>query len=114
MALDLDGEIPDELVAVLDAVFQEEAVTDDVVGHVVLDAQVIRAVHGHAAVVRVVDGGVLDVLALALIADQMPVDGIPRELQVLTHASELDAFDEHLARDHRHDVPAEEGLLRIG
>ncbi|HUF09512.1 MAG TPA: hypothetical protein VMO47_09340, partial [Rhodothermales bacterium] len=36
MALDLDGEVPDELVTVLDAVFQEEAVTDDVVGHVVL------------------------------------------------------------------------------
>ena len=65
MALDLDGEVPDELVAVLDAVFEEEAVTDDVVGHVVLDAQVVRAVHGHAAVVGVVDGGVLDVLALA-------------------------------------------------
>ena len=55
MALDLDGEVPDELVAVLDAVFEEEAVADDVVGHVVLDAQEVRAVHGHAAVVGVVD-----------------------------------------------------------
>ena len=49
MALDLDGEVPDELVTVLDAVFQEEAVTDDVVGHVVLNAQEVRAVHRHAA-----------------------------------------------------------------
>ena len=55
MALDLDGEVPDELVTVLDAVFQEEAVTDDVVGHVVLNAQEVRAVHRHAAAVGVVD-----------------------------------------------------------
>ena len=65
MALDLDGQVVHELVAVLDAVFEEEAVTDDVVGHVVLDAHVIGAMHGHAAVVGVVDGRVLDVLALA-------------------------------------------------
>jgi hypothetical protein len=70
--------------------------------------------HGDAAVVGVVDGGVLDVLALAAVAHQMPVDGIAGKRQVLTHASELDAFDEHLARDHRHDVAAEEGLLRVG
>ena len=38
-----------------DAVFEEEAVTDGVVGHVVLNAQEVRAVHGHAAVVGVVD-----------------------------------------------------------
>ncbi len=65
MALDLDGQVVHELVAVLDAVFEEEAVTDDVVGHVVLDPQVVGAVHRHAAVVGVVDGRVLDVLALA-------------------------------------------------
>ena len=55
MALDLDRQVVDELVAVLDAVFEEEAVTDGVVGHVVLNAQEVRAVHGHAAVVGVVD-----------------------------------------------------------
>ena len=65
MALGLDRQVVNELVAVLDAVFEEEAVTDGVVGHVVLDAQVIRAMHGHAAVVGVVDRGVPDVLALA-------------------------------------------------
>ena len=113
MALGLDREVVDELVAVLDAVFEEEAVTDGVVGHVVLDAQVIRAVHGHAAAVGVVDRGVLDVLALAF-ADQMPVDRIAGERQVLAHAIELDARDIHLARGHRHDVAAEERLFRIG
>ncbi len=50
MALGLDGQVVHELVAVLDAVFQEEAVTDGVVGNVVLDLQVVRAVHRHAAV----------------------------------------------------------------
>ncbi len=44
----------------------------------------------------------------------MPVDRIAGQLQVLAHAIELDALDEHLARDHRHDVAAEEGLFRIG
>ena len=55
MALDLDGEVLHELVAVLDAVFEEEAVTDGVVGHVVLNAQEVRAVHRHAAVVGVME-----------------------------------------------------------
>ena len=48
------------------------------------------------------------------VADQMPVDRIAGERHVLAHAIELDALDKHLARDHRHDVPAEEGLFRIG
>ena len=97
----------DKLVAVLDAVFEEEAVTDGVVGHVVLNAQEIRAMHGHTAVVGVVDRGVPDVLPFG-IADQMPVDRIPGQRQVLAHAIELDALDKHLARAHRHHVPAEE------
>ena len=113
MALDLDGQVVHELVAVLDAVFEEEAVTDDVVGHVVLDVQVVRAMHGHATVVGVVDRGVLDVLALR-IAHQMPVDGIAGQRQVLAHAIQLDALDVHVARGHRHDVAAEEGLFRVG
>ena len=97
MTLGLDRQVVDELVAVLDAVFHEEAVTDGVVGHVVLDVQVVGAVHGHAAVVGVVDRGVLDVLALR-VADQMPVDRIAGERQVLPHALELDALDVHVAR----------------
>ncbi len=107
MALGLDRQVADELVAGLDAVFEEEAVTDGVVGHVVLNLQIIRAMHGHAAVVGVVDRGVLDVLPLG-IADQMPVDRIPGQVHVLTHAIELDALDEHLARAHGHDVAAKE------
>ena len=102
-----------ELVAVLNAVFEEEAVTDDVVGHVVLDMHEVRAVHRHAAVVGVVDRRVLDVLALC-IADQMPVNRVAGQRQVLAHAVQLDALDEHLARRHRHDVAAEEGLFGIG
>ena len=77
MALDLDRQVVDELVTVLRAVFEEEAVTDGVVGHVVLNAQEVRAVHGHTAVVGVVERRVLDVLPLC-IADQMPVDRILR------------------------------------
>src|SRR5438105_3608538 len=101
------GQVADVLVAGLDAVFEEEAVTDGVVGHVVLNLQIVRAMHGHAAVVGVVDRGVPDVLPLR-VADQMPVDRIPGQRQVLAHAIELDAFDKHLAGAHRHHVPAVE------
>ncbi len=86
--------------------------TDDVVGHVVLNAQEVRAVHRHAAAVRVVDGGVLDVLALR-VTHQMPVDRIAGQRHVLAHAIQLDTRDEHLARCHGHDVAAEVGLRRI-
>ncbi len=55
MALGQDPQVVDELVAVLHGVFQEEAVTDGVVGHVVLHPHVIGAVHRHAAAVGVVD-----------------------------------------------------------
>ena len=55
MALGLDGQVVHELVVVLDAVFHEEAVADGVVGHIVFNAKEIRAVHGHAAVVGIVD-----------------------------------------------------------
>ena len=84
MTLGLNREVLDVLVAVLDAVFEEEAVTHGVVGHVVLDAQVVRAVHGHAAVVRVVDRGVPDVLTLASPSDASGSDTAPA--QVLAHA----------------------------
>ncbi len=114
MALGLDREVADELVAVLDAVFEEEAVTHGVVGHVVLDAQVVRAVHGHAAVVGVVDRGVLDVLALARRRpDASGSDSGPAVRCWPMRLSSTPATI-HLARGHRHDVAAEEGLLRIG
>src|SRR5690606_32524875 len=89
MALRQDSEVPDEPIARLDAVLEEEAVAYVVVGHVVLDEQVVRAVNRHATVPRVVDRRVLDVLTLR-VADQMPVDRVARERQVLTHAIELD------------------------
>ena len=95
MTLGLDRQVADKLVAVLDAVFDEEAVTDGVVGHVVFNAQVVRAMHGHTAVEGVVDRGVPDVLPLR-VADQMPVDRIPGLGQMLAHAIELDALDIHL------------------
>ena len=69
--------------------------------------------HGHTAVVGVVDRGVPDVLPFC-IAHQMPVDRIPRKSQVLAHSLELDALDKHLARAHRHHVPAVERLFRVG
>ena len=61
---------------------------------------------------RVVDGGVLDVLALR-VTHQMPVDRIAGQRHVLAHAVQLDTRDEHLARRHGHDVAAEVGLRRI-
>ena len=48
------------------------------------------------------------------VADQVPVDRIAGQSHVLAHAIELDALDIHLASDHRHDVPAEVGLFRVG
>ena len=113
MTLGQDPQVVHELVAVLHAVFEEEAVTNVVVGHVVLNVHVICAMHGHAAAVGVVNRGVLDVLPLR-IADQMPMDRIPRQIHVLTHAIELDAGDIHLAPGHRHDVPAKERLVCVG
>ena len=47
------------------------------------------------------------------VAHQMPVDRIAGQRHVLAHAVQLDARDEHLARRHRHDVPAEVRLLCI-
>src|SRR4030095_7135857 len=84
MTLGLDRQVADVLVAGLDAVFEEEAVTDGVVGHIVLNLQIVRAMHGHAAVEGVVDRGVPDVLALA-VTDYMPVDRIPGTRQGLSH-----------------------------
>ncbi len=101
-----------ELVVVLHAVLQEEAVTNIVVGHVVLNVQRNCAMHGHAAAVGVVNGRVLDVLPLR-IADQMPMDRIPCQMHVLTHAIELDAIDKHLAPAHRHDVAAKQRLVCV-
>jgi hypothetical protein len=112
MTLGQDPQVVHELVAVLHAVLQEEAVTNVLVGHVVFNAQVICAMHGHAAAVGVVNGGVPDVLPLR-IADQMPMDRIPRQMHVLTHAIELDAIDKHLAPVHRHDVAAKQRLVCV-
>ena len=65
VALGLDCQVMDKLIAGLDAVFHEEAVAHGVVGDVVLHLQVIGAVHRHAAIESVVDGRVANVLALA-------------------------------------------------
>ena len=70
MTLGEDPQVVHELVAVLNAVLEEEAVTDVVVGHVVFNVQVICAMHGHAAAVGIVNRGVLDVLPLR-IANEM-------------------------------------------
>ena len=51
-----------DLATRLDAFLHEEAVTHSVVGDIVLHPQVIRAVNRHAAVVGVVDCGVIDEL----------------------------------------------------
>ncbi len=90
----------------------EEAVAHGVAGDVVLDTQVVGAVHRHAAAVAVVDRRVPDVLPVA-VAAEVPVDRIARQRQVLAHPGELDAGDLHARARHGHDVPAEVGVLRI-
>ena len=110
VALHLDRQVVHVLIAGLDAVFEEETVTNDVVSHVVFHAHVVGAMHGDAAVEGVVDRGVLDVLAFAGFAHQMPVNRIARQFKMLTHAIELNTVDEHFARHHRHDVTTEESL----
>jgi hypothetical protein len=110
MTLDLDSQIFDKLVAVLDAIFHEETVADDVVGDVVLDPQVIGAMHCHAAVVGVVNGRVPDVLPFTAVAYKMPVNRVAGKFQVLPHTIKLNPLDIHFAGDHCHDVTAEVGL----
>ena len=89
VALGLDCQIADVLVAFLDAVFHKEAVAHSIVGHVILNLQVVGAVDRHTAVVGVVDRRVPDVLSRASVTDQMPVYRVARKLQVLAHAIEL-------------------------
>jgi hypothetical protein len=55
MALGQDSEVVNELVAGFHGVFEEEAVTHRVEGHVVFHPHVVGAVHRHAAAVGVVD-----------------------------------------------------------
>ena len=102
----------DEPVVVLDAVFKEEAMTDGVVSHVVLDLQVMGAMHRRASVERVVNRRVANVLTLGF-ANQMPVDRVTGKRQMLTHAGQFDTLDIHLATGHRHDMPTEVGLCRV-
>ncbi|MBT6041877.1 MAG: hypothetical protein HOH14_00125 [Gammaproteobacteria bacterium] len=114
MTLGLDCQIADVLVAGLHAVFHEEAVAHSIVGHVVLNLQVVGAMHRHAAVVGIVDRRVPDVLASASVPDKVPVDRIAGKFQILAHAIELNTLDIHLAGDHPHDVTAKERLFRVG
>src|SRR5688572_25134755 len=76
------------LVAVFNAIFEEVAVTDVVEGHIVLNPDIVRTMYRHAATVGVVNRRVLYVLSLR-IANQMPMDRIPRKVLVLTHSKEL-------------------------
>src|SRR5690606_35638067 len=85
MTFGLDGQVPDEAVAGLDAVLDEEAVAHGVVGHVVLDAEVVGAVHRDAAAIGVVDRGIPDVHARAF-AQDVEVHRVSGQGQVLAHA----------------------------
>ena len=113
MAFGHYAEVVNELVAGLHRVFEEEAVTHGVEGHVVFDPHVIGAMHGHAAAVGVVNRRVLDILPLSF-ADDVPMDRIAGQVQILPHAIQLDAGDIHLGPGHRHDMPPEVGLFGVG
>ena len=63
MALGLDAQVFNHLVSCLDTVFHKEAVPGGVVGDIVFDAQVIRAMYGHAAVVGIVNRRIFNVLS---------------------------------------------------
>jgi hypothetical protein len=82
------------LVAVFHAIFEEEAVADVVVRHIVLNPHIVGAMYRHTAAESVVNRRVLDVLPRR-IANQMPMDRIPRKVLVLTHSKELDTGDFH-------------------
>src|SRR5262249_45027044 len=107
MALGQNPQVVQILVAVFHAIFEEVAVTDVVVRHIVLNTHIVRTMYRHTAAVGVVNRGVLDVLRLR-IANQMPMDGIPPKVLVLTHSKELDPGDLHCCPGHRHHMPAAE------
>ena len=86
MTLGLDSQVFDDLITRLYTVLHEKAVPHSVVGDIVFNAQVIRAMNGHAAAVGVVNRGVLNVLSRH-VAVEMPVNRVAGELQVLAHAS---------------------------
>ena len=65
-----------------------------VVRHIVLNPHIVGAMDRHAAAVGVVNRRVFDVLRLR-IANEMPMNRIPREVLVLTHSEELDTRDLH-------------------
>ena len=89
MAPGQDPQVAQLLVAVFHAIFEEVAVTDVVVGHIVLNPHIVRTVYRHTAAVGVVNRRVLDVLPLR-IANQMPMDRVSRKVLVLTHSKEFD------------------------
>ena len=94
MALGQYPQVVQILVAGFNAIFEEVAVTDVVVGHIVLNPDIVRTVYRHTAAVGVVNRRVLNVLPLR-IANQMPMDRISRKVFVLAHPKELDTRDFH-------------------
>ena len=63
MTLGLDAQVLDDNVTRFNSVFHKEAVAYGVVGNIVFDQQVIRGMYRHAAVVGVVNRGVLECIA---------------------------------------------------
>src|SRR3954471_19819809 len=73
MALGQYSQVVHILVSVLNTIFEEIAVTNVVVGHIVLHTDIVRTMYRHTTAVGIVNRRVLNVLPLR-IANQMPMD----------------------------------------
>lgn len=74
------------------SVFNEDSVSHDVVGHVVLDGQVVNAVQSRSTVVRLVNGVVPNV-RFGHCANHMVVDRIATKFERLADIKELAVLD---------------------
>ena len=77
-------------VAFLDTVLEVIAVANHVVRHRARDAQAVRTVHHHAAIIGAVNGNVTNVRTAAAVSHQVKVYRIASDDVRLTDASELD------------------------
>ena len=105
------AEVALQHVVLLVAVLHEVRVAADEGGHVVLHARVVRAVHGHGALERVVDRVAADV-AVGDGAGQVEVDRVAAQIVRLPVAADLDVLHAHDASLERHNMSAEHLRLR--
>jgi hypothetical protein len=107
--LRIDAEIAVEHVLDLVSVLDEVAVAAAVVGGVALHQQLVGAVHGDAALKRVVNR-VAHHVRVAVVARDVKVDRIARQLARLAHVEQLGVLHAQLGGANHHDVAAPAGV----